>query len=76
MNTITQNTNAETVVTHPAPDTLDMRRRYAAPVALMWRLWTDPAHFARWWGTKGRAMQPLRDRPQARRRLVDHARHA
>lgn len=44
---------AETIVTRPAPDTLDLRRHYAAPVALMWRLWTDPDHFARWWGPKG-----------------------
>ncbi len=44
---------AETIITRPAPDTLDMRRHYAAPVALMWRLWTDPDHFARWWGPKG-----------------------
>ncbi len=47
------NVMAETNVTRPAPDTLDMRRHYAAPVALMWRLWTDPDHFARWWGPKG-----------------------
>lgn len=44
---------AETTVTRPAPDTLDMRRHYAAPIALMWRLWADPDHFARWWGPKG-----------------------
>ena len=44
---------AETNVTRPAPDTLDMRRHYAAPVKLMWRLWTDPDHFSRWWGPKG-----------------------
>ena len=46
-------TAAETTVIRPAPDTLNMRRYYAAPVALMWRLWTDPTHFARWWGPKG-----------------------
>jgi uncharacterized protein YndB with AHSA1/START domain len=41
------------VVARPADDALDMRRYYQAPVALMWRLWTDPDHFARWWGPVG-----------------------
>lgn len=46
-------TTTDLLVARPGPDTLDMRRYYAAPVALMWRLWTDPAHFARWWGPEG-----------------------
>ena len=28
-------------------------RRLAAPRALVWRLWTDPLHLARWWGPHG-----------------------
>jgi uncharacterized protein YndB with AHSA1/START domain len=28
-------------------------RRYAAPRALVFKLWTDPQHLAKWWGPKG-----------------------
>ena len=28
-------------------------REFDAPRELMWRLWTDPAHLAKWWGPKG-----------------------
>lgn len=30
--------------------TLTLTRRFAAPRALVWRLWRDPADLARWWG--------------------------
>lgn len=46
-------TEQEATVIRPAPDAIELRRYYPAPVALMWRLWTDPAHFARWWGPVG-----------------------
>lgn len=26
-------------------------RHFDAPRELLWRAWTDPEHFARWWGT-------------------------
>lgn len=26
-------------------------RRFDAPKVMLWRAWTDPEHFARWWGT-------------------------
>ena len=28
-------------------------RVFDAPRELMWKMWTDPAHIARWWGPKG-----------------------
>jgi uncharacterized protein YndB with AHSA1/START domain len=28
-------------------------RRFAAPRALVWQAWTDPAHLAAWWGPHG-----------------------
>lgn len=30
-----------------------IERTFDAPRALMWKMWTDPAHLARWWGPKG-----------------------
>ncbi len=30
--------------------TLDMSRHFAAPPALMFKLWTQPEHITRWWG--------------------------
>ena len=30
-----------------------MERTFDAPVALVWQLWTDPAHFAAWYGPDG-----------------------
>jgi uncharacterized protein YndB with AHSA1/START domain len=35
-----------------ADDELLITRRFAAPPALVWRLWSDPAHMIRWWGPK------------------------
>ncbi len=39
----------------PGPDRRVMlaRRVFAAPRALVFRLWTDPAHLAQWWGPNG-----------------------
>jgi len=36
-----------------APDTVQVRRVLAAPLARVWRAWTDPAFAARWsWGSE------------------------
>lgn len=36
-----------------ADRTMTISRLIAAPRALVWRAWTDPAHLPRWWGPKG-----------------------
>lgn len=36
-------------------DELFIVRAFAAPAALVFRLWEDPAHRARWWGSAGAA---------------------
>lgn len=28
-------------------------RVYDAPIALMWKVWTEPEHLSHWWGPKG-----------------------
>ena len=33
-----------------------LNRRFAAPVAEVYRLWTDPALVVQWWGPKGRRL--------------------
>ena len=33
--------------------TLTLSRRYEAPRALVWTVWTDPDHVAAWWGPFG-----------------------
>ena len=35
-----------------ADDELLITRTFDAPVALVFRLWTEPAHMRRWWGPK------------------------
>jgi uncharacterized protein YndB with AHSA1/START domain len=30
-----------------------INRLIAAPVALMWKVWTEPGHLAAWWGPRG-----------------------
>jgi len=32
---------------------LFLSRTLNAPVALVWEMWTDPAHIANWWGPNG-----------------------
>lgn len=32
---------------------LRLTRVYQAPRALVWKVWTDPAHVAHWWGPRG-----------------------
>jgi uncharacterized protein YndB with AHSA1/START domain len=35
-----------------AAQTLVITRVFDAPRALVWKVWTDPVHLARWWGPK------------------------
>jgi uncharacterized protein YndB with AHSA1/START domain len=37
-------------------DVLTIERRFAAPVARVYGLWTDPALVRQWWGPKGRKL--------------------
>lgn len=32
---------------------LTITRILPAPRPLVWKVWTDPVHLARWWGPKG-----------------------
>jgi uncharacterized protein YndB with AHSA1/START domain len=34
-------------------DAVEIERTYDAPVDLVWRMWTDPAHFQAWYGPEG-----------------------
>jgi uncharacterized protein YndB with AHSA1/START domain len=36
-----------------SPDALVIERSFDAPVELIWRMWTDPEHFAAWYGPEG-----------------------
>jgi uncharacterized protein YndB with AHSA1/START domain len=35
------------------PQELVLKRVFDAPRDLVWKVWTDPAHLAQWWGPKG-----------------------
>lgn len=37
-------------------EVLVLERRFAAPVAAVYRLWTDPVLVRQWWGPKGRRL--------------------
>jgi uncharacterized protein YndB with AHSA1/START domain len=37
----------------PADQALVIERIFDAPRELVWKAWTDPEHFMRWWGPKG-----------------------
>lgn len=39
-----------------APDRVVIDRTLAAPAALVWAMWTDPEHFAAWYGPNGAAI--------------------
>jgi uncharacterized protein YndB with AHSA1/START domain len=43
----------ETVITRPDANTLCFERVFDAPRALVWKVWTDPEHVAKWWGPEG-----------------------
>src|SRR3982074_2936678 len=34
-------------------DAVTIERHFDAPVELIWQMWTDPAHFAAWYGPDG-----------------------
>jgi uncharacterized protein YndB with AHSA1/START domain len=36
-----------------SPDAVVIERSFDAPVDLIWRMWTDPEHFAAWYGPDG-----------------------
>ena len=36
-----------------SPHDVRIERTFDAPVTLVWQLWTDPAHFAAWYGPDG-----------------------
>jgi len=45
---------AESHVTTPAaPRELTITRTFDAPRALVFKMWTEPEHMARWWGPRG-----------------------
>ena len=38
----------------PTPDLpFTITRTFNAPLAAVWQAWSEPAHFAQWWGPKG-----------------------
>lgn len=43
--------NTESIPT--GEPTIVMTRTFNAPRALVWKVWTDPAHMAQWWGPEG-----------------------
>jgi uncharacterized protein YndB with AHSA1/START domain len=36
-----------------SPDAVVIERSFDAPVELIWQMWTDPEHFAAWYGPEG-----------------------
>ncbi len=46
-------TNAKTDIASNAADTFVISRVFNAPRELMFTLWADPEHLAKWWGPKG-----------------------
>lgn len=40
------------VLEHPTENSLLIKRSFLGPPALMWRIWTDPGHMARWFGPR------------------------
>jgi uncharacterized protein YndB with AHSA1/START domain len=38
-------------------DVTILERRFDAPAELIWQLWTDPSHFAAWYGPDGATIQ-------------------
>lgn len=43
----------ERELTSPRGQGLVIRRVFEAPLALVWRAWTEPEHFMKWWGPAG-----------------------
>ncbi|MEM7267998.1 MAG: SRPBCC domain-containing protein [Pseudomonadota bacterium] len=40
-------------ISHPTPESVLIRRWFAAPPALLWKFWTEPEHIVRWFGPVG-----------------------
>jgi len=40
-------------VVEKTPDTVTIERTFPAPREVIWRLWTQPEHFASWYGPEG-----------------------
>ena len=38
-------------------DAVFLERRFDAPAELIWKLWTEPEHFAAWYGPRGATIQ-------------------
>ena len=47
---------SEAATVAPAPRVLVLEREYDAPRSLVFKVWIDAAHLARWWGPKGFAV--------------------
>jgi uncharacterized protein YndB with AHSA1/START domain len=45
---------------HDTPDPVVIERVLDAPVGRVWQLWTDPAHFAEWYGPTGASVPVAR----------------
>ena len=44
---------SEVTTVAPAERELTLQREYDAPRSLVFKVWTDAAHLARWWGPRG-----------------------
>ena len=42
----------EKTVTVPTREEILIKREFNAPRALVWKAWTEPEHFKKWWGPK------------------------
>ena len=38
---------------HPSQNSVTIERTFNAPVKLVWQMWTDPDHYAAWYGPTG-----------------------
>lgn len=41
-------------------DAVSIERTYDAPPSLIWQMWTDPSHFAAWYGPEGASVDVVR----------------
>ena len=44
-------------MTHDTDNAVDMTRTFDAPRDVVWRMWTDPAEFAAWYGPEGATVE-------------------
>ncbi len=40
-----------------AKRTLSIKKKFDAPIELVWEAWTQPEHIAHWWGPKGMSLK-------------------